>query len=53
MQRKRRARGAVLVEYAFLLVAVAIPTVVGVMAGGVHLYNNYKSAKANILSPMP
>jgi hypothetical protein len=53
MQRKGRARGAVLVEYALLLVAVAIPAAAGMLAGGVAMYKEYKSAKSAILAPMP
>jgi hypothetical protein len=55
MKRKHRrhARGAVLVEYAFLLVAFGIPAAIGIMAGGVAMYNQYTTAKAQILMPLP
>jgi hypothetical protein len=55
MHRKRRtrARGAVLVEYAFLLVAVAIPAVTGILAAGVLMYGNYKQARTILLAPLP
>ena len=52
-KQRSRARGAVLVEYAFLLVAFGIPAVIGIIAGGANMYSNYKSAKAAILSPLP
>lgn len=53
--RKNRAsrRGAVLVEYAFLLTAVAIPVVMGTVAGGVAMLRDYKMAQQVILLPIP
>jgi Flp pilus assembly pilin Flp len=50
---RRRRRGAVMVEYAFLLVAVGIPTVAGLTAGGKTMYDNYKVARNAMLSPFP
>ncbi len=52
-RKRRRARGAVLVEYAFLLTAFAIPAVMGIVAGGVAMLKEYQEAKASILRPMP
>lgn len=52
-QRRARARGAVMVEYAFLLVAVGIPSVVGLLAGGAAMYKEYQSDKAQLLRPLP
>lgn len=46
-------RGAVLVEYAFLLVAVGIPTMVGITAGGVKMYANYQRQRALIMQNTP
>ena len=51
--RRRGRRGAVLVEYAFLLVAFAIPVMAGITAGGVQMYNNYKTARDHMLGAFP
>ena len=48
-----RARGAVLVEYALLLVAVAIPTMIGIGLGGVKMYANYQRDRALMLQNTP
>jgi hypothetical protein len=54
MRRKRRpARGAVLVEYAFLLVAFGIPVAMAFVTAGGKMYQQYKDAKAAILRPLP
>ncbi len=54
MRRKRRpARGAVIVEYAFLLVAFGIPVSMAVVAAGNQMFQQYKDAKAAILRPLP
>ncbi len=54
MRRKRRpARGAVLVEYAFLLVAFGIPVSAAMMLAGNKMFQEYKDAKSAILRPMP
>ena len=55
MRRRHRfrTRGAVLVEYAFLLTAVAIPAMVGLAAGGVAMMKEYKAAREQILRPFP
>ena len=50
---RRNERGAVLVEYSFVLVAVVLPTIAGISAGGVQMYNNYQDARAAILSASP
>ena len=50
---QRRSRGAVLVEYAFLLVAFGIPVVMGLTAGGVRMLRNYQEARAHILRTLP
>ena len=49
----RARRGAVLVEYAFLLVAFGIPTMVGLSLGGVKMLQNYHEARAAMLRPAP
>lgn len=51
--RRRKQRGAVLVEYAFVLVAFAIPAIAGLLAGGRVMYNDYVSTKGNVMGPLP
>jgi hypothetical protein len=41
------------VEYAFLLTAVAIPTMMGITAGGAAMVREYNQARSAILRPMP
>lgn len=55
MQRKRRtrSRGAVIVEYSFLLIAVGIPAVGGLLLGGKHMYDDYTQAKKVLLGFTP
>jgi Flp pilus assembly pilin Flp len=50
---RARRRGAVLVEYALLLVAVGVPTLAGLMYGGTQMYQNYLTARESMLSPFP
>jgi len=52
-KRRRLGRGAVLVEYSFLLVAFGIPVVIGIIAGGAQMYTNYQTAKTALKSPLP
>ena len=49
----RKVRGAVMVEYAFLLVAVGMPLVIGLTLGGLALHHNYRTTRAVVLSPLP
>jgi Flp pilus assembly pilin Flp len=51
--RARRSRGAVMVEYALLLVAVGIPAIAGLSAGGLATYNTYVRARNTMLLPIP
>ncbi len=51
--RARRNRGAVMVEYALLLVAVGIPAIAGLSAGGLATYKTYVSARNTMLLPIP
>ena len=46
-------RGAVLVEYALLLVAVGIPTMIGISMGGIKMYGNYQRERATMLQNTP
>jgi len=51
--RRRRTRGAVQVEYAFLLVFVMVPAAGVLLVGGRAMYQNYLYEKAQILSSQP
>ena len=51
--RRARSRGAVLVEYAFLLTALAIPVMAGITAGGVAMMREYQEARDSFLRPFP
>jgi hypothetical protein len=51
--RTARARGAVLVEYALLLTFVAIPTMMGITAGGVKMLADYRSSRTTLMAPIP
>ncbi len=53
IRRRGRRRGAVLVEYAFLLTAVAIPAMMGIVAGGVAMMKDYQEARTQLLRPFP
>lgn len=50
---KRHHRGAVMVEYALLLVAVGIPTLSGLVYGGGVMFRSYQTARDHILRPFP
>ena len=52
-RHNRRNRGAVLVEYALLLTAFAVPVMGGIVAGGVAMMKDYQSARDNIMRPFP
>jgi len=51
--RRARSRGVVTVEYAFLLVTVAIPIILGVTLAGVTLLQRYASVRTQLLAPTP
>jgi|SwirhisoilCB1_FD_contig_31_7552084_length_1597_multi_5_in_0_out_0_2 hypothetical protein len=56
MLRKRRRlgiRGAVIVEYSLLLLAVGIPASLGILTGGKIMWDAYGKAKSGFLSPLP
>ena len=42
-----------MVEYALLLVAVGVPALVGLSAGGLGLYNSYVRGRNAMIAPMP
>jgi hypothetical protein len=52
-QTRRRRRGAVQVEYAFLLLFVMVPTAAVLLAGGRVMYTYYLNTRASILSSSP
>jgi hypothetical protein len=52
-RNRRRSRGAVLVEYAFLLTAVAIPAIGLIAEGGVTMLKEYQAARTHLLRPFP
>jgi hypothetical protein len=43
----------VLVEYALLLTAFAIPAMMGIVAGGVAMMRDYQDARTQLLRPFP
>ena len=53
LRRRGASRGAVMVEYAFLLVAVGVPAVAGLTAGGKTMYDGYKTGRDAMMSPFP
>jgi hypothetical protein len=53
LTKRSRRRGAVMVEYAFLLVAVAIPTMAGLVIGGTKLLASYQTGRNHILRAVP
>ena len=50
---KRNSRGAVMVEYALLLTFFAVPVIGGITAGGAAMLNQYRTARSEILNPLP
>lgn len=51
--RSRRTRGAVQVEYAFLLLWVMVPTAAVLLAGGRQMYEYYKTTRTALLDSNP
>ena len=52
-ESRRRTRGAVQVEYAFLLLFVMVPTAATLLIGGRIMYQTYLDTRSSILSSMP
>ncbi len=50
---RARRRGAVMVEYAFLLVAVGIPAIAGLTFGGAKMMAKYQEGRDAMLAPFP
>jgi Flp pilus assembly protein TadG len=55
MRRPHRARhrGAVLVEYALLLVTFFIPVSMGILAGGIAMMHQYEAGREHLLKATP
>jgi Flp pilus assembly pilin Flp len=51
--RRNGSRGAVMVEYTFLLVFVFVPLVIGATAAGVQLMKNFQTGQSYILGSTP
>lgn len=51
--RRAGRRGAVLVEYAFLLTVFAIPAMTGIVAGGVAMLKEYEETREYLLRTFP
>ena len=47
------AGGAVMIEYALLLVLVVVPGAAGLMAGGKRLHDEYVLTRTAVLAPVP
>lgn len=52
-KRPRRTRGAVQVEYAFLLLFVMVPAAAVLLGGGRIMYQTYTTTRAALLSSSP
>lgn len=52
-RRSRWARGAVLPEYALVVLFVAVPTLIGFAIGGYRMLENYRGVRANIVKTGP
>jgi len=50
---RRSTRGAVQVEYAFLLLFVMVPAAAVLLVGGRLMYQTYLDTRSSILSSMP
>lgn len=50
---RRRTRGAVQVEYAFLLLFVMVPSAACLLAGGRLMYQTYLTTRSALLSASP
>jgi hypothetical protein len=52
-KKRRRTRGAVQVEYAFLLVFVMVPAAAVLLVGGRQMYQAYLAERSALLSSAP
>jgi hypothetical protein len=46
-------RGASLVEYAFVLAAIAVPAILGVTVAGARLFADYRAARDHVVRSTP
>jgi hypothetical protein len=53
VRRPRRTRGAVQVEYAFLLLFVMVPSAAVLLGGGRIMYQYYLNTRAALLNSSP
>ena len=53
LKSNRGKRGAVMVEYTFLLVAVGVPVLLGCVGGAAGLLSDYNVGRAHILRSTP
>jgi hypothetical protein len=53
VRARARRRGAVLVEYSLVLAFVAMPTVAGIIAGGVSMLREYRAGRDAMLQSNP
>ena len=51
--KKRWVRGAVLPEYALVVLFVAVPTLIGFAVGGYRMLENYRGVRSNIVQATP
>ena len=49
----RGLRGAVMTEYALLLLVFAIPVMAGLVIGGIRMLEGYTTTRDQMLSPFP
>jgi len=52
-ESRRRTRGAVQVEYAFLLLFVMVPTAATLLIGGRIMYQTYLTTRTAVLNSSP
>lgn len=52
-QKRSRQRGAVMVEYAFLLTAVVVPAALALIWGGHLIYQQFLISRMSILAASP
>ena len=50
---RQRHRGATLLEYAFVLSAVALPSIAGVSMAGAKLFRDYQSTREHVVRSTP
>jgi Flp pilus assembly pilin Flp len=53
LSRTRRHRGAVLVEYALLLMFFAVPVCAGITAASLQMLAGYRATRSDLLRPLP